>query len=69
MKKVHTKQFTAKGNQKVGNLIDKFTMANEIELNDISKIDFSSDHSSAIIVFVSDKDKFVNDVKEEEEQK
>lgn len=68
MKKLHTKQFRAKGNQNIGNMIDKFCKANEIELNDISQVSFSTDHSSAIIVFLSDKDKFASEPKEEKEE-
>lgn len=67
MKKLHTKQFTVTGKQNLGVKVQNFIQANEIELNDISQLNFSADHSSAMLVFLSDKKKFTNEPQEETE--
>ena len=61
MSKLYTKQFTVTGKQNLGLKVNNFIQANEIELNNIVQLNFSADHTSAIIVFVSDKNELPND--------
>lgn len=67
MKKLHTIQFTITGKQNLGLKVQKFIQANEIELSDVSQLNFNSDHTSAILVFLSDKKKFANEPTEDNE--
>lgn len=61
MKKLHTLQFSVKGNANLGLKVNKFIQANDIELADISQLSFNNDHTSAILVFISDKTKFASE--------
>lgn len=68
MKKLVTKQFKATGKQNLGNLVDKFINANEIQLSDISQLNFSTDHSSAMLVFLTDKEKLTSNNTTEDQE-
>jgi len=67
-KKLVTKQFKVKGNAKLDNAINKFCKSNEIELADISQLNFSTDHSSALLVFLTDKDNLIDTNKDDPEE-
>lgn len=64
-----TKQFKVKGAAKIDVAVNKFMKANSIELTDVSQLSFSSDHTSAILVFVTDEDKKIVSADKEEEEK
>jgi hypothetical protein len=68
-KRIVTKQFKVKGNANLDKVVNQYTTANEIELSDISQLNFNADHTSAILVFLTEKtDKeLINPGKQEED--